>query len=130
MHRPIFMSPAQMGAFLARFDPGGRHKWVSPAQQTPGGRDWGFSGMRGCARGRITSTCKKADQGGSTLMEIVVKKTNEIFPYPNNPRKNNSAVSSVMESIRQCGYIAPIIIDENGVILAGHTRYKAIKKLG
>lgn len=63
-------------------------------------------------------------------MEIVVKKTNKIFPYPNNPRKNNSAVSSVMESIRQCGYVAPIIIDENGVILAGHTRYKAIKKLG
>lgn len=63
-------------------------------------------------------------------MEIVVKKTNKIFPYRNNPRKNNSAVSSVMESIRQCGYIAPIIIDENGVILAGHTRYKAIKKLG
>ena len=63
-------------------------------------------------------------------MKIVVKKTNEIFPYPNNPRKNNNAVSSVMESIRQCGYVAPIIIDENGVILAGHTRYKAIEKLG
>ena len=36
----------------------------------------------------------------------------------------------MVESIRQCGYIAPIIIDEDGVILAGHTRYKAIKKLG
>jgi ParB family chromosome partitioning protein len=35
-----------------------------------------------------------------------------------------------MESIRQCSYIAPIIVDENGVILAGHTRYKALKKLG
>ena len=34
------------------------------------------------------------------------------------------------ESIRQCSYIAPIIIDEDGVILAGHTRYKALKKLG
>ena len=33
-------------------------------------------------------------------------------------------------SIRQCSYIAPIIIDEDGVILAGHTRYKALKKLG
>lgn len=41
MHRPIFMSPAQMGAFLARFDPGGRHKWVSPAQKIPGGRERG-----------------------------------------------------------------------------------------
>ena len=36
----------------------------------------------------------------------------------------------MVESIQQCGYIAPIIIDEDGVILAGHTRYKAIRKLG
>lgn len=54
----------------------------------------------------------------------------DIFPYANNPRKNDSAVDAVAESIRQCGYIAPIIVDEDGVILAGHTRYKALKKLG
>ena len=36
----------------------------------------------------------------------------------------------MVESINQCGYIAPIIIDEDGVILAGHTRYKALQKLG
>jgi ParB-like chromosome segregation protein Spo0J len=36
----------------------------------------------------------------------------------------------VVESIKQCGYVAPIIVDEDGVILAGHTRYKALKKLG
>lgn len=35
----------------------------------------------------------------------------------------------VAESIRQCGYIAPIIVDEDGVILAGHTRYKALRLL-
>ena len=39
-------------------------------------------------------------------------------------------MDAVAESIRQCGYIAPIIVDENGVILAGHTRYKALQKLG
>ena len=54
----------------------------------------------------------------------------EITPYPNNPRRNDSAVESVAESIKQCGYIAPIIVDEDGVILAGHTRYKALQKLG
>lgn len=54
----------------------------------------------------------------------------DIRPYPNNPRKNDGAVDAVAESIRQCGYVAPIIVDENGVILAGHTRYKALKKLG
>ena len=54
----------------------------------------------------------------------------DIRPYPNNPRKNDGAVDAVAESIRQCGYVAPIIVDENGVILAGHTRYKALQKLG
>ena len=63
-------------------------------------------------------------------MELKTKKLVEIHPYPGNPRKNDGAVDAVAESIRQCGYVAPIIVDENGVILAGHTRYKALKKLG
>lgn len=54
----------------------------------------------------------------------------EIHPYANNPRRNDNAVEAVAESIRQCGYIAPIIIDEDGEILAGHTRYKALLRLG
>ena len=54
----------------------------------------------------------------------------DIEPYRNNPRINDEVVDDVAESIRQCSYIAPIIIDEDGVILAGHTRYKALKKLG
>ena len=63
-------------------------------------------------------------------MEYVKKKLSEIKPYENNPRINDDAVDDVAESIRQCTYIAPIVIDENGVILAGHTRYKALHKLG
>lgn len=63
-------------------------------------------------------------------MEICNISLDEITPYPKNPRKNDQAVDSVAESIRQCGYVAPIIVDEDGVILAGHTRYKALKKLG
>jgi len=54
----------------------------------------------------------------------------EIVPYENNPRKNDKAVDAVAESIRQCGYIAPVIVDENNVILAGHTRLKALETLG
>jgi len=54
----------------------------------------------------------------------------KIKPYKNNPRKNDGAVPAVAESIKQCGYCAPIIVDEDGVILAGHTRLKALKKLG
>lgn len=63
-------------------------------------------------------------------MQLVKKKLSDIFPYENNPRKNDRAVATVMESIRQCEYIAPIIVDEDGVILAGHTRYKALQKMG
>lgn len=62
-------------------------------------------------------------------MEQILK-LSEIIPYENNARKNDKAVKDVAESIKQCGYIAPIIVDENNVILAGHTRYKALKKLG
>lgn len=54
----------------------------------------------------------------------------EIKPYENNPRHNEQAVDAVKESIRQCEYIAPIIVDEDMVILAGHTRHKALKSLG
>lgn len=63
-------------------------------------------------------------------MKIVSLPLSEIKPYPNNPRKNDGAVDAVAESIKQCGYCAPIVIDEDGIILAGHTRLKALKKLG
>lgn len=62
-------------------------------------------------------------------METKTVAINEISPYKNNPRKNDQAVDAVIESIKQCGYIAPIIVDENNIILAGHTRYKALKRL-
>ena len=52
----------------------------------------------------------------------------QLIPYENNPRKNDEAVPYVEESINQVGYITPIVIDENNVILAGHTRLKALKE--
>ena len=63
-------------------------------------------------------------------MEYIKKRLEDMKPYENNPRFNDDAVDDVAESIRQCGYIAPIVIDENGEILAGHTRYKALLRLG
>ena len=62
-------------------------------------------------------------------MEIIKLKITEIKPYDKNPRKNDGAVDAGAESIKQCGYCAPIVIDEDNVILAGHTRLKALKKL-
>ena len=63
-------------------------------------------------------------------MKLQKLKLVDIEPYKNNPRKNDAAVNAVAESIRQCSYITPIIVDENYVIIAGHTRYKALVALG
>lgn len=62
-------------------------------------------------------------------MNIVDKKLNEIEPYGKNPRKNDKAVKYVAESIKQFGFKVPIVIDRNGIIVAGHTRYKAARQL-
>ena len=63
-------------------------------------------------------------------MNITEKKLSELHPYENNPRKNENAVPYVAESIRRYGFKVPIVIDRNGVIVAGHTRYLASIELG
>lgn len=62
-------------------------------------------------------------------MEIVYRKIEDIKPYKNNPRNNADAVDFVARSIESFGFKNPIIIDKNNEIVAGHTRYKAAKKL-
>lgn len=63
-------------------------------------------------------------------MKILTKKIEEITPYENNPRLNDTAVDAVANSIRDFGFKNPVIIDKDGVIVCGHTRLKAAKKLG
>lgn len=63
-------------------------------------------------------------------MQIVEKSLSEIRPYENNPRNNDAAVQYVANSLREFGWKQPIVIDRDGVIIAGHTRWKAAKKLG
>lgn len=63
-------------------------------------------------------------------MEVQPKKLSEIRPYERNPRRNDGAVDAVAGSIRQFGWKVPIVIDSKGVIVTGHTRFKAAKKLG
>ena len=53
-----------------------------------------------------------------------------IKPYEKNPRVNENSVPKVAESIKQFGFLQPIVVDADGVILAGHTRYEASKLLG
>lgn len=63
-------------------------------------------------------------------MEIVEKRVKDLIPYERNPRKNDGAVEYVANSIKEFGFKNPIVIDRDGVIVAGHTRLKAAKRLG
>ena len=63
-------------------------------------------------------------------MQIELRDIASIRPYDKNPRDNEAAVAAVAESIRQFGFRQPIVVDAEGVIVCGHTRYKAAQKLG
>lgn len=63
-------------------------------------------------------------------MNIIDKSLTDIKPYENNPRNNDEAVEPVANSIKEFGFKVPIVIDKDNIIVAGHTRYKAAKKLG
>jgi DNA modification methylase len=63
-------------------------------------------------------------------MKTELRKLTDITPYANNPRLNDHAVEAVAASIREFGFRQPIVVDEDGVIIVGHTRYKAALRLG
>jgi site-specific DNA-methyltransferase (adenine-specific) len=63
-------------------------------------------------------------------MKIFEKSIEELIPYVNNPRNNEEAIDFVAASIKEFGFKNPIIIDKDGVIVAGHTRHAAAKRLG
>lgn len=66
------------------------------------------------------------------MQEIKVQWLNldQVRPYVKNPRRNDAAVDGVAASIDEFGWKQPLVIDSEGIIIAGHTRYKAAKKLG
>jgi DNA modification methylase len=63
-------------------------------------------------------------------MKIELRKPSDIKPYPGNPRLNDSAVDAVARSLQEFGFRQPIVVDKDGVIVVGHTRWKAAQKLG
>jgi DNA modification methylase len=63
-------------------------------------------------------------------MKVELWKISAVKPYPGNPRQNDAAVDAVAESIRQFGFRQPTVVDADGVIICGHTRYRAALKLG
>lgn len=63
-------------------------------------------------------------------MEIRSVKIKEIKPYDRNAKKHDDTqINNVAESIRQFGFVQPIVIDSNGVIVIGHCRFEAAKRL-
>lgn len=63
-------------------------------------------------------------------MKVETVSIDKIKPYENNPRNNDDAVDAVANSIKEFGWQQPIVVDKDMVIIAGHTRYLAAKKLG
>jgi len=63
-------------------------------------------------------------------MKVELRKLSDIKPYPGNPRHNDQAVDAVAASIKTFGFRQPIVVDEQGEIVVGDTRYKAALKLG
>ena len=64
------------------------------------------------------------------IRHIEYKNLDIIVPYINNPRNNEGAVDRVAASIKEFGFNVPLVLDSDNVIITGHTRYKAAKKLG
>ena len=69
---------------------------------------------------------------GTTVPEVRVeyRDIGEVTPYEHNPRDNEAAVQSVARSIESFGFLVPLVVDAEGVIVAGHTRYTAAIQLG
>lgn len=63
-------------------------------------------------------------------MKIVMMSPDEIHPYESNPRLNQFAVDACAASIREFGFRQPIVVDEQMIIVVGHTRHKAALELG
>ena len=63
-------------------------------------------------------------------MKVELRKIETVRPYEQNPRLNDQAVEAVAKSLREFGFRQPIVVDGEGVIIVGHTRWKAAQKLG
>lgn len=63
-------------------------------------------------------------------MKIEQWNVSDVTPYPSNPRVNDGAVDAVSKSLAEFGFRQPIVVDEAGVVIVGHTRLKAAQKLG
>src|SRR5262245_22913896 len=63
-------------------------------------------------------------------MKVELWPVSRVKPYENNPRLNDDAVDAVAASLKEFGFRQAIVVDGDGVIVCGNTRYKAAQKLG
>lgn len=63
-------------------------------------------------------------------MKVELINITKLIPFANNPRENDRGIEKVAASIKEFGFQQPIVVDANGVIIVGHTRYKAALELG
>ena len=63
-------------------------------------------------------------------MKVELWDIDDVIPYQKNPRLNDDAVEAVAKSIQAFGFRQPVVVDSEGIIIVGHTRWKAARKLG
>lgn len=73
---------------------------------------------------------RKSTSDSSQKLEIHYIDIDDISPYEYNPRDNTLAVPVVANSIQEFGFLSPVLLDSNNVLVAGHTRVEAAKLLG
>lgn len=71
-----------------------------------------------------------SDDNRNARVSLEYVDINSIAPYPFNPRDNAGAIESLANSIKTFGFIVPIVVDGDNVLVAGHTRVEAAKRLG
>jgi len=64
------------------------------------------------------------------MLEVQDVELSLLKPWEDNPRINDEAVDAVAKSIKSFGFNVPILCDQELTIIAGHTRWKAAKKIG
>lgn len=86
--------------------------------------------MKSVAKRQRRTRGAKASSPMNHKVDMSYMDINELAPYVYNPRDNSGAIESVANSIRTFGFLVPVVVDGNNVLVAGHTRVEAAKTLG
>lgn len=82
------------------------------------------------ARKAPARTGQQEQDNRNVRVEMFYQDLHELKPYAANPRDNAAAIDSVANSIKNFGFLVPVVVDHNNILVAGHTRVEAAKTLG